>query len=189
MASTLDAALNGHGGPMGTMVTYLSTTPGKVNKAVDGVSVRVNTLLDKAQRHLRQSSRTSPYKTRGSGRRPVHEPGRDLAEREGHDRRPQEHEGAGKRLLDPAGVHRYVPERLRTSSTTRWRDSIKNADEIIAQMRSFMEFINSTKPQITSNAWKREKHGLLGEGFGCAGSGEEQPAPAGRRAFRGRSRL
>ena len=37
----------GRSGPLGTMVNNLSLTPGKVNQAVDDVSSRINTLLDK----------------------------------------------------------------------------------------------------------------------------------------------
>ena len=58
-------------------------------------------------------------------------------------------QGLAKRLLDPKGsIDTFLndPNQL----YNQVEDAIKNADQIIVQMRSFMEFINGTRPQISS---------------------------------------
>ncbi len=47
VADSVDAAMAGKGGPVGTMVSDLSGTPARVNRAVDDIAGRVDTLLDK----------------------------------------------------------------------------------------------------------------------------------------------
>jgi len=147
-ATTLDMALNGRGGPMGDMVVSLSATPAKVNKAVDGVSVRVNTLLDKLAA-VSDNLQDITVKTRGvigdlstnldEISQNIKDMTRDL----------QNTQGLAKRLLDPKGsMDTFLNDQNQLYNQVE--DSIKNADEIVAQLKSFMEFINSTRPQISS---------------------------------------
>lgn len=147
-ATTLDMALNGRGGPMGDMVVSLSATPAKVNKAVDGVSVRVNTLLDKLAA-VSDNLQDITVKTRGvigdlstnldEVSQNIKDMTRDL----------KNTQGLAKRLLDPKGsMDTFLNDQNQLYNQVE--DSIKNADEIVAQLKSFMEFINSTRPQISS---------------------------------------
>lgn len=147
-ATTLDMALNGRGGPMGDMVVSLSATPAKVNKAVDGVSVRVNTLLDKLAA-VSDNLQDITVKTRGvigdlstnldEISQNIKDMTRDL----------KNTQGLAKRLLDPKGsMDTFLNDQNQLYNQVE--DSIKNADEIVAQLKSFMEFINSTRPQISS---------------------------------------
>jgi phospholipid/cholesterol/gamma-HCH transport system substrate-binding protein len=149
MAGTLDAALSGQGsGPMGTMVADLSSTPGKVNKAVDGVSVRVNTLLDKMT-VIADNLQNITVKTNGvigDLSANLDEISQNIKDMTGDLKNTQ---GLAKRLLDPKGsMDTFLNDN--NQLYTQVEDSIKNADAIIAQLKSFMEFINSTRPQIAS---------------------------------------
>jgi uncharacterized protein YoxC len=133
---------------MAEMVDDLSATPAKVNSAVDGMSTRVNTLLDKMaviSGNLQEITST----TRGvvgdlsanldEISQNIKEMTRDL----------KNTQGLAKRLLDPKGsIDTFLNDQNQLYNQVE--DSIKNADEIIAQLRSFMEFINSTRPQISN---------------------------------------
>jgi len=123
MTDTLNQAISGNGsGPMGEMVADLSLTPGKVNKAVDGMSSRVNTLLDR-----------------------MAVISNNLQDMTGDLKNTQ---GLAKRLLDPKGsLDTFLNDQNRLYNQVE--DSVKNADEIIALLKSFMEFVNSTRPQIS----------------------------------------
>jgi phospholipid/cholesterol/gamma-HCH transport system substrate-binding protein len=148
IATTLDMAMSGHGGPMGDMVVDLSATPARVNKAVDGMSVRVNTLLDKLA-VISDNLQDITVKTRsviGDLSTNLDEISQNLKSMTGDLKNTQ---GLAKRLLDPKGsVDTFLNDQNQLYSEVE--DSIKNADEIIAQMRSFMEFVNGTRPQISS---------------------------------------
>ncbi len=148
MAGTLDMAMSGKGGPMGAMVSDLSETPGKVNKAVDGMSVRVNTLLDKVG-VISDNLQDITVKTRGvigDLSTNLDEISQNLKSMTGDLKNTQ---GLAKRLLDPKGsIDTFLNDQNQLYNQVE--DSIKNADEIIAQMRSFMEFVNGTRPQISS---------------------------------------
>jgi phospholipid/cholesterol/gamma-HCH transport system substrate-binding protein len=149
MTGTLDAALSGRGGgPVGEMVDNLAATPGKVNNAVDGMSGRVNTLLDKMA-VISDNLQDITVKTRGvigDLSTNLDEISQNIKDMTGDLKNTQ---GLAKRLLDPKGsVDTFLNDQNQLYN--QLEDSIKNADEIIAQMRSFMEFVNSTRPQIST---------------------------------------
>ncbi len=149
MAGTLDAAMSGRGGgPVGDMVVDLSATPAKVNKAVDGVSVRVNTLLDKLA-VISDNLQDITVKTRGvigDLSTNLDEISQNVKDMTADLKNTQ---GLAKRLIDPKGsIDTFLNDQNQLYNQVE--DSIKNADQIIAQMRSFMEFVNGTRPQISS---------------------------------------
>ena len=149
MTGTLDTAMSGRGGgPMGEMMDSLAATPGKVNNAVDGMSSRVNTLLDKVT-VISDNLQDITVKTRGvigDLSTNLDEISQNIKDMTGDLKNTQ---GLAKRLLDPKGsIDTFLNDQNQLYNQVE--DSIKNADETIAQLRSFMEFINSTRPQIST---------------------------------------
>ncbi len=148
VAATVEVALNGGGGPMGTMVTDLSQTPGKVNTAVDDINGKVNTLLDKIT-VVADNVNAISVQTRGvigdlSTNLDVIS--QNLKEMTGSLKNTQ---GLAKRLLDPSGS---MDTFLNDSNElyNQVDSALKNVNEITAQLRSFAEFVNGTRPQVTS---------------------------------------
>jgi phospholipid/cholesterol/gamma-HCH transport system substrate-binding protein len=148
VADTLDTALKGGGGPMGEMVVGLSDTPGKVNRAVDAISVKVATLLDKLSA-VSDNLQDITVKTRGvvgDLSTNLDEISLNIKSMTGDLKNTQ---GLAKRLLDPKGsIDTFLNDQNQLYNQVE--DSIRNADEIIAQMKSFMEFVNGTRPQISN---------------------------------------
>ncbi len=148
VADTLDAALQGGGGPMGEMVVGLSATPRKVNRAVDSISGKVETLLDKLGA-ISDNLQDVTVKTRGvigDLSTNLDEISQNVKEMTADLKNTQ---GLAKRLLDPKGsMDTFLNDQNQLYNQVE--DSIRNADEIIAQMKSFMEFVNGTRPQIAS---------------------------------------
>jgi phospholipid/cholesterol/gamma-HCH transport system substrate-binding protein len=148
VTTTVDVALSGKGGPMGTMVNDLSTTPARVNQAVDSVSVKVNTLLDKLN-VISDNLTDISVQTRGVVgdfstnldviSQNIKEMTADL----------KNTQGLAKRLLDPKGS---VDTFLNDSNElyNQVDTAIKNANGIITQIRSFVDYINGTRPQVSS---------------------------------------
>jgi phospholipid/cholesterol/gamma-HCH transport system substrate-binding protein len=148
MTTTVDVALSGKGGPMGTMVNDLSTTPARVNKAVDSVSVKVNTLLDKLN-VISDNLNDISVKTRGvvgDFSTNLDVISQNIKEMTGDLKNTQ---GLAKRLLDPKGS---VDTFLNDSNElyNQVDSAIKNANGIITQIRSFVDYINGTRPQVSS---------------------------------------
>ena len=148
VATTLNLALGGKGGPMGEMVVGLSATPGKVNKAVDDVTVKVDTLLDRLT-VVSGNLQDITEKTKdviGDFSTNLDAISQNVKDMTGDLKNTQ---GLAKRLLDPKGsIDTFLNDQNRLFNQVE--DAIKNADEIIAQLRSFMEFVNGTRPQISS---------------------------------------
>jgi phospholipid/cholesterol/gamma-HCH transport system substrate-binding protein len=148
VASTLNVALNGGGGPMGTMVTGLSQTPGKVNSAVDTINGKINTVLDKVS-VIADNVNAISVQTRGvvgdlsTNLDAISE---NLKEMTGSLKNTQ---GLAKRLLDPSGsMETFLDD---SNELYNQVDSaLKNVNEITAQLKSFAEFVNGTRPQVTS---------------------------------------
>jgi phospholipid/cholesterol/gamma-HCH transport system substrate-binding protein len=147
-AATINLALNGGGGPMGTMVSDLSRTPGRVNTAVDDISGRINTVLDKVS-VISDNVNAISVQTRGvigdlSTNLDVIS--QNLKEMTGSLKNTQ---GLAKRLLDPQGS---IDTFLNDSNElyNQVDASLKNVNAITAQLKSFVDFINGTRPQVTS---------------------------------------
>ncbi len=148
VASTVNLALNGKGGPMGDMVVGLAATPGKVNKTLDDVNGRVNVLLDRLTVVSANLDDITSQTKNVIGDLSVNldEISQNVKDMTADLKNTQ---GLAKRLLDPKGsIDTFLNDQNQIYNQVE--DAIKNADEIIAQMRSFMEFVNGTKPQISS---------------------------------------
>ncbi|HET6449809.1 MAG TPA: MlaD family protein [Spirochaetia bacterium] len=148
VASTVDLALNGGGGPMGTMVNGLAQTPGKVNTAVDDINTKVATVLDKVS-VIADNVNDISVQTRGvigdlSTNLDVIS--QNLKEMTASLKNTQ---GLAKRLLDPSGS---MDTFLNDSNElyNQVDSALKNVNEITAQLKSFAEFVNGTRPQVTS---------------------------------------
>jgi phospholipid/cholesterol/gamma-HCH transport system substrate-binding protein len=147
ITTTVDAALNGTGGPVGTMVTDLSGTPAKVNRTIDDVTVRVNTLLDRLAEisdNLQDVS-VQAKTTVGDLSVELGEISRNVNEMTADLKNTQ---GLAKRLLDPKGSIDTILDD-QNELYGRVDSLLKNANEIVAQLRGFVEFVNSARPQIT----------------------------------------
>jgi phospholipid/cholesterol/gamma-HCH transport system substrate-binding protein len=145
---TVNLALNGGGGPMGTMVTDLSRTPGRVNSAIDDISGKINTVLDKVA-VISDNVNAISVQTRGmigdlSTNLDVIS--QNLKEMTGSLKNTQ---GLAKRLIDPQGS---IDTFLNDSNElfNQVDSALKNVNAITLQMKSFAEFINGTRPQVTS---------------------------------------
>lgn len=133
---------------MGTMVNDLSTTPARVNQAVDSVSVKVNTLLDKLN-VISDNLTDISVQTRGvvgdfsanldAISQNIKEMTADL----------KNTQGLAKRLLDPKGS---VDTFLNDSNElyNQVDTALKNANGIITQLRSFVDYINGTRGTVSS---------------------------------------
>jgi phospholipid/cholesterol/gamma-HCH transport system substrate-binding protein len=148
VADSVDSAIAGKGGPAGTMVTDLSTTPAKVNKAVDDITGRVDTLFDKIS-VITDSVNSIASQTSGvigdlSTNLDVIS--KNLKTMTGDL---QNTRGLATRLLDPKGS---IDTFLNDSNElyNQVDNAVKSANAIIAQIRSFVDFINSTRPQVSS---------------------------------------
>jgi len=148
IADTINVALNGGGGPMGTMVTDLSRTPGRVNTAVDDISVKINAVLDKVA-VISDNVNAISMQTRGvigdlSTNLDVIS--QNLKDMTGSLKDTQ---GLAKRLLDPQGS---IDTFLNDSNElyNQVDSALKNMNAITAQIKSFVDFINGTRPQVTT---------------------------------------
>jgi phospholipid/cholesterol/gamma-HCH transport system substrate-binding protein len=145
---TVNLALNGGGGPMGTMVSDLSRTPSKVNNAVDDMSTRIDTVLDKVA-VITDNVNAISVQTRGvigdlSTNLDVIS--QNLKDMTGSLK---DTKGLAKRLLDPQGsIDTFMND---SNELYNQVDSaLKNVNAITAQLKSFADFINGTRPQVTS---------------------------------------
>ena len=148
MAGTLDLALSGRGGPLGDMVMGVSATPQKVNRAIDDVNVKVNTLLD---RLTVVSANLEEITAKTSGVIGDLSTNLDAISRNVKDMTAdlKNTQGLAKRLLDPKGsMDTFLNDQNKLYDQVE--NTIRNADEIVAQLKSFMEFVNGTRPQISS---------------------------------------
>ena len=148
VADTLNVALNGGGGPMGTMVSDLSRTPGKVNAAVDDINTKVSAVLDKVA-VISDNINAVSVQTRGvigDLSTNLDAISQNLKEMTGSLKNTQ---GLAKRLLDPSGS---LDTFLNDSNElyNQVDSALKNVNEVTRQLKSFAEFINGTRPQVTS---------------------------------------
>jgi phospholipid/cholesterol/gamma-HCH transport system substrate-binding protein len=148
IADTVNVGLNGGSGPIGTMVVDLSHTPGKLNAAVDDMSGKINTVLDKVA-VISDNVNAISLQTRGvigdlSTNLDVIS--QNLKEMTGSLKNTQ---GLAKRLLDPQGS---IDTFLNDSNElfNQVDGALKNVNAITAQLKSFVDFINGTRPQVTS---------------------------------------
>jgi phospholipid/cholesterol/gamma-HCH transport system substrate-binding protein len=148
VANSVDLALAGKGGPLGTMVGGLAQTPDKVNGAVDNISSRANVLLDRVN-EISVNLKDISEKTQGVvGDLSVNLDviSKNLRDMTGDLKNTQ---GLAKRLLDP---HGSIDTFLNDSNAlyNQVDSAVKNANEIIAELKSFVEFINGTRPQVST---------------------------------------
>jgi len=129
LVNTVDGAVTGKSGPVGGMLTDLRGTPGKVNDAVDDIRDRTNAILDRiAKVSDNLDTITVNLKATSEGLRDT--------------------KGLATRLLDPKGS---VETLLNDDGKLigQIQGSIQGVKDVIAQVRDFVDYINSTKPQIS----------------------------------------
>ena len=145
VATSVDEAFAGRGGPMGTMVTNLSMTPGKVNHAVDDMNARIDTLLDKIV-VISDNLADISVKTRGiigDLSTNLDEISQNLKEMTADLKNTQ---GLAKRLLDPKGS---IDTFLNDSNElfNQVDAALKNANGIISELHGL---VSESRPQVTS---------------------------------------
>jgi phospholipid/cholesterol/gamma-HCH transport system substrate-binding protein len=158
LVADVDTAVTGKGGPIGGMVNQLALTPAKVNRTVDlanGVVDRVNTVVDTVNTRVdgitlsvnRITDRTNEILTR------IDKVSRNLEDISANLKSTSEGlrdtKGLATRLLDPKGSVATILDD-QNALYGQVTDALKNANQIIAQVRSFVDYVNSTKPQISS---------------------------------------
>jgi phospholipid/cholesterol/gamma-HCH transport system substrate-binding protein len=148
IAETVNNGLNGGGGPIGTMVTDLSRTPGRVNATVDDLNTKINAVLDKIA-VIADNVNAISVQTRGvigDLSTNLDAISQNLKEMTGSLKNTQ---GLAKRLLDPQGsVETFLNDSNELYNQVD--GALKNVNAITAQLKSFAEFINGTRPQVTS---------------------------------------
>jgi phospholipid/cholesterol/gamma-HCH transport system substrate-binding protein len=137
IADTVNVGLNGGSGPIGTMVVDLSHTPGKINTVLDKVAVisdNVNAISLQTRGVIGDLSTNLDVISQ------------NLKEMTGSLKNTQ---GLAKRLLDPQGS---IDTFLNDSNElfNQVDGALKNVNAITAQLKSFVDFINGTRPQVTS---------------------------------------
>jgi phospholipid/cholesterol/gamma-HCH transport system substrate-binding protein len=198
----VNSAFGGKGGPVGEMVTGLSATPEKVNRTIDDVNLRVNTLLDKLSviadtldeisvntRGAIGNLSTSLDQIAGDARGAIGNLSTSLDQIAGDTRGAignlstsldqitgdargiignlstsldeisqnlktmtedlANTRGLATRLLDPKGsIGTFLDDQ--NALYAQVDSALKSANEIITQIRGFVEFVNGTRPQISS---------------------------------------
>jgi phospholipid/cholesterol/gamma-HCH transport system substrate-binding protein len=148
VADSVDNAIAGKGGPAGTMVSDLSTTPARVNRAVDDITGRVDTLLDRiaAITDNVNSIASQAGGVVGDLSTNLDVISKNLKTMTGDL---QNTKGLATRLLDPKGsIETFLNDSNELYNQVD--NAVKSANAIIAQVKSFVDFINSTRPQVSS---------------------------------------
>jgi phospholipid/cholesterol/gamma-HCH transport system substrate-binding protein len=148
VATSLEVAFSGQGGPVGTMVNDLSQTPAKVNRTIDDVTVKISTLLDKII-VISDNLQDISVKTRGvigDLSTNLDDISQNLKDMTGDLKNTQ---GLVTRLIDPKGsIDTFLDDS--NALYNQVDTAIKSANGIITQIRGFVDFINGTRPQVSS---------------------------------------
>jgi len=145
VATSADDAIGGRSGPLGTMVNSLSVTPGKVNRAVDDMSSKIDTLLDKIA-IIADNLADISVKTRGiigDLSTNLDEISQNLKSMTADLKNTQ---GLAKRLLDPKGS---IDTFLNDSNElfNQVDTALKNTNQIISELHGL---IADSRPQVSS---------------------------------------
>jgi phospholipid/cholesterol/gamma-HCH transport system substrate-binding protein len=144
LATDVDLALAGKGGPIGGMVNELSLTPAKINRAIDMVNDKVQSItsdvnditgktdavmkrVDTIAQNLQAISENLKVTSEGL---------RDT-------------KGLAMRLIDPQGSISTIMNDD-NALYNQVQDALKSVNQIIAQIKSFVDYVNGTRPQISS---------------------------------------
>ena len=148
VASNINVAFTGTGGPVGSMISGFAATPGKVNGAVDDINGKIGALVDKLSA-ISDNLNDISVKTRsviGDLSTNLDVISQNLKTMTGQLSNTQ---GLATRLLDPKGS---VDTFLNDSNElyTQVDTAVKNVNGIIDQIRGFVDFVNGTRPQVSS---------------------------------------
>jgi ABC-type transporter Mla subunit MlaD len=177
VAASINTAFTGTGGPVGTMVSGFAQTPGKINNAVEDISGRITSLVDKLSA-VSDNLNDISLKTRsviGDLSTNVDVISQNLKTTTGNlstnlDDIAQQlkssldvisqnltamtgdlknTQGLATRLLDPKGS---IDTFLNDSNElyTQVDTAVKSVNGIITQIRSFVDFVNGARPQVSS---------------------------------------
>jgi phospholipid/cholesterol/gamma-HCH transport system substrate-binding protein len=155
LVTDVDLALAGKGGPMGEAIAGLAATPGKVNRVVDDTGLRVNEVvgrvngvldkIDAVSSDLQEISGTTKQ-TMGTLSVNLESITENLkTTSEGL----RETRGLATRLLDPKGSL----ETILNDQNALYKQidgALASTNAVIAQVRGFIDYINSTQPQIST---------------------------------------
>jgi phospholipid/cholesterol/gamma-HCH transport system substrate-binding protein len=155
LVTNVDAALAGKGGPLGEAIAGLAATPAKVNRVVDETGLKVNDIasrvnavlgkIDTVSADLMEISRTTKG-TLGTLSTDLEAITANLkTTTEGL----RETRGLATRLLDPKGSLDTILND-QNALYKQVDSALKSTNAVIAQLKGFVEYINSTRPQISS---------------------------------------
>jgi phospholipid/cholesterol/gamma-HCH transport system substrate-binding protein len=144
VATDVDLALNGKGGPVGSMVNELSLTPARLNRTIDIVNDRVDTItndvnvitgktedilgrIDTVTKNLQDISENLKATSEGL----------------------KDTKGLAMRLLDPKGsVNSFMNDD--NALYNQVDEALKNLNQITVQIKGFVDYVNGTRPQISN---------------------------------------
>ena len=161
VVATADLALQGKSGPVGEMVVDLAATPVKVNALIDDVNRRVAGIADQVNTVLaRVDVVTGDLGTIATtARGTIDSLSRDLGVITGNLKTTTDGltdtRGLVTRLLDPKGsVATLLDDKNQLygqieGSLAQVQEAVTGLTNIVAQVNSFVEFVNGTKPQIS----------------------------------------
>jgi phospholipid/cholesterol/gamma-HCH transport system substrate-binding protein len=151
LVGDVDTAVTGRGGPIGGMVNELARTPARVNKTIDSVNTTVDTVNTRVDAITKDVNRITERANEILGR--IDTVSQNLeaisANLKVTSEGLRDTRGLATRLLDPKGS---IDTILNDQNALYGQvtDAIKSTNEILAQVRSFVDYVNGTKPQISS---------------------------------------
>jgi phospholipid/cholesterol/gamma-HCH transport system substrate-binding protein len=155
LVTDIDLALAGKGGPMGVAIAGLASTPGKVNRVVDDTGTRVNEIVARVNSVLDKIDTVSGDLTEitGTTKATLGTLSVNLesitANLKTTSEGLRETRGLATRLLDPKGSL----ETILNDQNALYRQidgALASTNAVIAQVKGFIDYINSTQPQIST---------------------------------------
>jgi phospholipid/cholesterol/gamma-HCH transport system substrate-binding protein len=151
LTSDIDLAVNGKGGPMGTMISQLSLAPDKLNQAIDNLNATVDRIGDRVDKISSDFTGIADKANGAIGR--IDSAAANLQDIMANLKTTSEGltdtRGLATRLLDPQGSIATI---LNDDNKlfNQVEDALSNVNRIIAQIESFVAYLNSTQPEIST---------------------------------------
>ncbi|HET6487050.1 MAG TPA: MlaD family protein [Spirochaetia bacterium] len=148
LVDSANLAFSGKGGPVGTMVSDLSGTPARVNQAVTDASTRINDLLDRVSEVSDSAQKIATHtdatiQQLSDNLETITD---NLKEMSAELKNTQ---GLAKRLLDPKGsVDTLLNDQNQLYDQID--QAVKGVDGIVTQIKGFVDFVNGSRPEISS---------------------------------------
>jgi phospholipid/cholesterol/gamma-HCH transport system substrate-binding protein len=151
LVGDVDLAFTGKGGPVGGMVNELARTPARVNRTIDSANNTIDIVNTRVDSITGSVNRVTDKANEILGR--IDTVARNLEDISANLKTTseglKETRGLATRLLDPKGsIDTILNDQ--NALYNQVTDAIKSTNQIIAQVRGFVEYVNGTRPQISS---------------------------------------